>query len=52
MELLNTDLLRRPTNWLVVGTMVILALFALHFSLALIHGNGPIMQQHPSRVPK
>lgn len=49
--MLNLDLLRRPLNWVVIWSMVILALFALHFSLQLIHGSPatPDMK-HPSRV--
>lgn len=48
MTFLNFDLLRRPLNWLIVWSMVILAAFALHYSLALIHGQ-PVLGKHPSR---
>jgi hypothetical protein len=37
--LINIDILRRPTNWLVIGTMLLMGLFALHFALKLIHGS-------------
>lgn len=36
---LNLDLLRRPNNWLVVGSMVVIGCFAVHYALALIHGQ-------------
>ena len=49
-SLINFDILRRPTNWLAVGTMVLMGLFALHFALLLIHGVAPIpMEKHTSR---
>jgi hypothetical protein len=49
-SLLNVELLRRPTNWFVVGTMVLMGLFALHFMLHLIHGSPNMAQEkHASR---
>jgi hypothetical protein len=51
MDIVNFEILRRPTNWLVIGTMVLMALFALHFALHLIHGSPGNLpaEKHPSR---
>jgi len=49
-SLLNFELLKRPVNWLIVGTMVLMGLFALHFMLHLIHGNPALpAEKHNSR---
>lgn len=51
MKLFNPGILRVPTNWLIVLVTVILGLFALHFSLSLIHGmQGPVASKPPARV--
>jgi hypothetical protein len=47
--MLNLDLLRSPLNWLTAGTMVILGLFVIHYSLALIHGPT-VTPKHPSLI--
>lgn len=54
MTLVNTELLRRPSNWMILATMVTLALFALHYGLGLIHGMNSLglseKIKHPSRI--
>lgn len=51
-DFLNTGILRQPMNWLMVAVVVTLGLFALHFSLSLIHGqSGPVSgKTHPSLI--